>query len=195
MTDKNIEYYNENAQAFYESTVNADMSFWRDKFEAYVTDGGRILDAGCGSGRDSRAFKQHGYSVVAFDASREMCRLASELLGQEVWQMRFDEIAFDEEFDGIWACASLLHVSMEELPEVIGKLYKALKDKGFMYASFKYGEGTTQRRERTFSDFTENSVKKLMEDAGFKTIECGITSDIRPGRAEEKWVNVIVGKA
>ena len=100
VTDKNIEYYNENAQTFYENTVNADMSFWRDKFEAYVTDGGRILDAGCGSGRDSRAFKQHGFSVVAFDASREMCKRASELLGEEVWQMRFDEIAFDEEFDG-----------------------------------------------------------------------------------------------
>ena len=195
MDNKNIEYYNENAQAFYENTVNADMSFWREKFESYVTDGWRILDAGCGSGRDSRAFKQHGFSVVAFDASREMCRMASELLGEEVWQMRFDEIAFDEEFDGIWACASLLHVSLDELPKTISKLYKALKDKGFMYASFKYGEGTTQRGERTFSDFTENSVKKMMEEAGFKIIECGITSDIRPGRAEEKWVNVIVGKA
>ena len=192
--NKNIEYYNENAEAFFESTVNADMSFWRDKFESYVTDGGRILDAGCGSGRDSRAFKQHGFSVVAFDASREMCKRASELLGEEVWQMRFDEIAFDEEFDGIWACASLLHVPVEELPEVIGKLYKTLKNKGTMYASFKYGEGTTQRGERTFSDFTEESVKRLTNDAGFVVVECGITSDIRPGRAEEKWVNVIVRK-
>ncbi|SCX17591.1 Cyclopropane fatty-acyl-phospholipid synthase [Lachnospiraceae bacterium YSD2013] len=194
MENKNIEYYNENAQSFYESTVNADMSFWRDKFEAYVTEGGRILDAGCGSGRDSRAFKHHGYSVVAFDASREMCRMASELLGQEVWQMRFDEIAFDEEFDGIWACASLLHVQMEELPETISKLRKALKKKGVMYASFKYGDGTAQRGERIFSNFTEASAQKLMESAGFKVIECGITLDIRPGRGEEKWVNVIVGK-
>ena len=194
MTDRNIEYYNENAQTFYESTVNADMSFWRDKFETYVTDGGRILDAGCGSGRDSRAFKQHGFSVVAFDASREMCKMASELLGEEVWQMRFDEIAFDSEFDGVWACASLLHVELEKLPKILKKLYKALKDKGVMYASFKYGEGVAQRGERTFSNFTEYSAQKLMESVGFKVIECGITSDIRPGRAEEKWVNVIVGK-
>ncbi len=192
--DKNIEYYNENAKSFYEGTVNADMSFWRDKFESYIVDGGRVLDAGCGSGRDSRAFKQHGYSVVAFDASREMCRLASELLGEEVWQMRFDEIAFDSEFDGVWACASLLHVNQDELPMVLGKLRKALKDKGYMYASFKYGEGTTVRGERTFSDFTEESVERLMNGAGFNVIERGITSDIRPGRAEEKWVNVIVTK-
>lgn len=194
MTDKNIEYYNENAQTFYESTVNADMSFCRDKFEAYVTDGGRILDAGCGSGRDSRAFKRHGFSVVAFDASREMCKMASELLGEEVWQMRFDEVAFDSEFDGVWACASLLHVELEELPKILKKFYRALKDKGVMYASFKYGEGVAQRGERTFSNFTESSAQELVESVGFKVIECGITSDIRPGRSEEKWVNVIVRK-
>ena len=193
--DKNIEYYNENAQSFFEGTVNADMSLWRDKFEKYVSDGGRILDAGCGSGRDSRAFKQHGYSVVAFDASKEMCRMAAELLNQEVWQMRFDEIAFDEEFDGIWACASLLHVPQDELPTIMQKLHTALKAKGVIYVSFKYGEGTKQRGERTFSDFTEDSVKKLLKESNFEVIECGITSDIRPGRDAEKWINAIARKA
>lgn len=192
--DNNIEYYNKNAEAFLESTVNADMSLWRDKFEKYVTDGGRILDAGCGSGRDSRAFKQHGYSVVAFDASSEMCRMASELIGQEVWQMRFDEISFDEEFDGIWACASLLHVSGEDLPEIIVKLHKALVQNGTLYVSFKYGDGFKQRGDRTFTDFTEKSVKLLLCNAGFEILECGVTSDIRPDRADEKWVNVIARK-
>lgn len=193
--DKNIEYYNENAQSFFEGTVNADMSLWRDKFEAYVSDGGRILDAGCGSGRDSRAFKQHGYSAVAFDASKEMCRMAAELLNQEVWQMRFDEIAFDEEFDGIWACASLLHVSQDELPNIMQKLHIALKGNGAIYVSFKYGEGTKKRGERTFIDFTEDSVKQLLADSNFEVIECGITSDIRPGRDAEKWINAIARKA
>lgn len=64
MIDRNIEYYNENAEAFYNSTVGADMSHWRNRFESYVCDGGRILDAGCGSGRDSRAFKQHELDQV-----------------------------------------------------------------------------------------------------------------------------------
>ena len=192
--DNNVEYYNKNAQSFYEGTVNADMSLWRNKFESYIPDGSRVLDAGCGSGRDSRAFKQHGHSVVAFDASTEMCRMASELIGQEVWQMKFQEIAFEEEFDGIWACASLLHVPNEELPDVLGKMHRALKDNGALYVSFKYGEGTKQRGDRTFSDFTEESVKVLLNDAGFELIECGITSDIRPGRDDEKWVNVIARK-
>ena len=191
MIDYNIEYYNINAASFVAGTQNVDMSLWRDKFESYVADGGRILDAGCGSGRDSKAFIQHGFSVVAFDASGEMCKAASELIGQEVWQMKFQEIAFDEEFDGIWACASLLHVSYEELPEVMNKLRKALKPKGVIYVSFKYGDSKMVKGERTFSNFTEATVAKLLNETGFAVIECGITGDVREGREDEKWVNVI----
>ncbi len=189
--DKNIEYYNTNAASFFAGTVNADMSFWRDKFEKQLAAGGCILDAGCGSGRDSKAFLDNGYSVVAFDASSEMCRMASELIGQEVLQMRFEDVAFVDEFDGIWACASLLHVPYDDLPDALGKLHRALKENGTLYVSFKYGEGTKQRGERVFSDFTEESVKMLLENAGFKILECGVSTDIRPDRADEKWVNVI----
>lgn len=192
--DKNIEYYNENAESFFSNTVDADMSLWRDKFESHITDGGRILDAGCGSGRDSRAFRQHGFSIVAFDASREMCRMASELLGQEVWQMRFDEVFFDEEFDGIWACASLLHVPEDELAGVLNKLHKALKPNGRIYVSFKYGNGMVSRGERVFTNHTEETLEVLLRDAGYRIIESGITTDVRPGREEEKWINAIAGK-
>lgn len=191
LNNSNIEYYNKHAEEFFNGTVNADMSLWRDKFENYVSQGGRILDAGCGSGRDSKAFKQHGFSVVAFDASREMCRMASEFIGQEVWQMRFDEISFDDEFNGIWACASLLHVPEEELANVFSRLNKALVNDGVMYASFKYGEGRMTKGERSFINFTEKSVKDLFADAGFNVLEVGITTDVRLGRDDEKWVNVI----
>ena len=194
MSDKNIEYYNENAESFFAGTVNADMSLWRDKFESFIPDGGRILDAGCGSGRDSKAFRQHGFSIVAFDASREMCKRASEFLGENVWQMRFDEMSFDEEFDGVWACASLLHVPADDINLIMKKLHKALKPQGKAYVSFKYGEGTVMRGERTFCDFTEETVETLLDEAGFEMIEVGITSDIRPDRGDEKWVNAIVRK-
>lgn len=194
MLDSNIEYYNINAASFVAGTQNVDMSLWRDKFESYVADGGRVLDAGCGSGRDSKAFIQHGFSVVAFDASGEMCKAASELIGQEVWQMKFQEIAFDEELDGIWACASLLHVPYEELPDVMNKLNKALKPSGVIYVSFKYGDGKMTKGERTFSNFTEISVEKLLSDTEFEVIECGITGDVREGRGDEKWVNAIAKK-
>ena len=192
--NQNIEYYNTNADAFYESTVNTDMSEWQNRFLEHIPAGGRILDAGCGSGRDSKAFIKKGYSVVAFDASREMCKKASELIGQEVWQMKFEEMSFDDEFDGVWACASLLHVSESDLQEIFEKIHKALKEQGILYASFKYGEGERGRGERNFTDFTEESIKPILIMSGFEVIDSGITSDIRPGRENEKWTNVIAEK-
>ena len=119
-----------------------------------------------------------------------MCKKASQLLGQEVWQMRFDEMSFDEEFDGVWACASLLHANENELADVFEKIYRALKNNGVLYASFKYGNGVTQRGERIFIDFTEESIKPYLK-TGFELIDCGITTDVRPGREDEKWTNLI----
>ena len=189
--DKNVEYYNINADSFFEGSVNADMSEVRHRFLKYIPDGGRILDAGCGSGRDSKAFLDAGYDVVSFDASEEMCKRASKYIGIDVMNLRFEEISFDKEFDGIWACATLLHVPMDELPVIMKKLHNALKENGALYASFKYGEGTTLRGERKFSDFTEKSIVPLFETAGFEIVSNIVGSDSRPGRESEKWVNVI----
>ena len=194
MIDKNVDYYNRNADSFLEGSINADMSVVRARFLSYVPAGGRILDAGCGSGRDSKVFMEAGYDVVSFDASEEMCKRASEYIGREVKNMRFEEMSFANEFDGIWACASLLHVSFEELPEIVKKLHEALRTNGALYASFKYGEGTKIRGERIFSDFTEESVIPLFENAGFKIVSNEVGTDSRPGREDEKWVNVICVK-
>ena len=150
MSNSNIEYYNMHADDFFKGSVDADMSEWRNRFIKYLPDGGRVLDAGCGSGRDSKAFIMQGYSVVAMDASGEMCLRASELLGQEVWQMRFDEMSFDDEFDGVWACASLLHVPISEMADVLKKIKHGLRPEGIFYASFKYGEGETVKDVRKF---------------------------------------------
>ncbi len=191
MSNSNIEYYNMHADDFFKGSVDADMSEWRNRFIKYLPDGGRVLDAGCGSGRDSKAFIMQGYSVVAIDASREMCLRASELLGQEVWQMRFDEMSFDDEFDGVWACASLLHVPISEMADVLKKIKHGLRPEGIFYASFKYGEGETVKDVRSFTNYTLESVCELLKGAGFRVLECDISYDVRPGREEEKWVNVI----
>jgi SAM-dependent methyltransferase len=167
------------------------MSDVQSRFLTFVPAGGRILDAGCGSGRDSKAFLDAGYDVVSFDASEEMCRRASEYIGKPALNMRFEDVAYEAEFDGIWACASLLHVPVEELPDVLKKMGRALKPGGVMYASFKYGEGTVFRGERQFSDFTEVSIVPLFEQAGFEIVSNIVGSDSRPGREDEKWVNVI----
>lgn len=143
---RTLSYYDENATAFCEGTRNADMSEMRGRFQQYLKPGDLILDAGCGSGRDSKFFMESGYRVVALDGSKEMCRQASAYLGQEIQCRRFEEIDEKEVYDGIWACASLLHVPYELLPKVIARLITALVDGGVLYASFKYGEEERGRR-------------------------------------------------
>ncbi len=192
--NNNIEYYDQNASYFFEETVDADMSYWRSKFIALLPCGGRVLDAGCGSGRDSKAFIQEGFSVIAFDASRKMCKLASEYLSQEVWQMKFEEMSFCDEFDGVWACASLLHVPPQEMDSVLTRISKALQLNGVLYASFKYGDGLSERSGRIFTNYTVDTVEDLFLSKGFSILECEESQDVRIGRQGEKWVNVLARK-
>lgn len=173
------------------STVDADMSMMRNRFVEHIGKDGKILDAGCGSGRDCRKFLELGYGAEAFDASGKMCRIASEYIGKEVRQLRFEELDYEAEFDGIWACASLLHVSQENLPAVMKRLKKALKPGGVLYASFKYGEGESEKSGRTFTNMTEETLDKLFRDADFDICESIISNDVRPGRDNEKWINAI----
>lgn len=190
-----INYYNTHAKDFYSGTVAADMSHLQDKFLKYIQVGGRILDAGCGSGRDSKVFRRRGYEVEAFDASVELCKLASKNIGQEVHCLCFENMTYKNEFDGIWASASLLHIGKNEMPKVLVKCYNALKQDGILYASFKYGDTETVKAQRFFSNYTEQGLKDLFYDMGsFRILECFITDDVRAERADEKWVNVIVRK-
>lgn len=204
---RTLSYYDENAAAFCEGTRNADMSEMRGRFLRYLKQGALILDAGCGSGRDSKFFMESGYRVVALDGSKEMCRQASAYLGQEVQCRRFEEIDEKEVYDGIWACASLLHVPYELLPKVIARLIAALVDGGVLYASFKYGgdkmEGEREAGGRYFTDLTEEGWKKVLEEAEeemkgsesgskkLEMVECFVTGDVREGRGGEKWLNVV----
>lgn len=195
---RTLSYYDENASAFCEGTRNADMSEMRGRFLQYLKPGALILDAGCGSGRDSKFFMESGYRVVALDGSKEMCRQASEYLGQDVQCRRFEEIDEKEVYDGIWACASLLHVPYELLPKVIARLIVALVDGGVLYASFKYGEEEREAGGRYFTDLREDGWKKVLEEAEeemkesrLETVECFITGDVREGRGGEKWLNVV----
>lgn len=200
---RTLSYYDENASAFCEGTRNADMSETRGRFLQYLKPNALILDAGCGSGRDSKFFMESGYRVVALDGSKEMCRQASAYLGQEVQCRLFEEIDEKEVYDGIWACASLLHVQYEILPKVIARLIAALVDGGVLYASFKYGEEEREAGGRYFTDLREEGWKKVLEEAEeeikgsesgskkLETIECFVTGDVRGGRGGEKWLNVV----
>ncbi len=187
-------YYNTNAKDFFEGTVRADMSAHYAAFLEKLCEEAHILDAGCGSGRDSLYFKKLGYKITAMDISTKLCKLASEYIGQEVLELSFQDMAFEAEFDGIWACASLLHVPSDELPTIIGKLKKALKAGGILFASFKYGDFEGERNGRYFYDLTEQKAEQIFRDSGFQVEKMWITEDVRPERVDEKWLNILVIK-
>jgi len=191
-----IEYYQTNAKKFVNGTINVDMSELYRPFLDLLPATGTILDAGCGSGRDTKFFSSQGFKVVAFDNSPELVKYASEYTGQDVLLLSFEEINFKNKFDGIWACASILHVSQNKMGLVLSKLGASLKPDGILYTSYKYGEGELTRKGRFFSDYTENSfdllLKRLPE---FKVIRYWKTADLRAGRSNEEWLNILIRKS
>lgn len=195
-TVSTVEYYDTNADAFFEQTVGVDMSPLYANFLARVPPGGHIMDAGCGSGRDAKAFLARGFRVTAFDASVELAQRASKLLGIPVACRRFDEITEVQSYDAIWACASLLHVVRADLPAVIARLVGALRTGGVLYASFKEGAGgRTDAGGRHFTDMTPDALQELIADiAHLDLIKLWETSDRRGDRPEILWQNVIASK-
>ncbi|MDY3796155.1 MAG: class I SAM-dependent methyltransferase, partial [Agathobacter sp.] len=154
-----------------------------------------ILDFGCGSGRDTKYFLEAGLRVDAIDGSKELCKIASEYTGIEVKRMLFQELDIDSKYDGIWACSSILHLPKNDLKLVLRKINTALKKKGIVYTSFKYGEFEGERNGRYFTDFTIETFKEFIQDIeDLKLDEYWITGDVRPGRGEEKWLNIILQK-
>ena len=133
--------------------------------------------------------------VDAIDGSEEMCRIASEYTGIEVQHMLFQELDAHDQYDGIWACASILHLPKNDLKLVLQKMTVALKMHGIIYTSFKYGEFEGERNGRYFTDFTIDTFQTFIQDIeGLQIKEDWMTGDVRPGRGEERWLNLILQK-
>ena len=191
-----LKYYEKNASGFSESTAKVDFTEVQEKFLALIPGDGMVLDFGCGAGRDTKAFLERGYRVEAVDGSEKLCKIASEFTGIDVKQMLFEELNEVEKYDGIWACASILHLSKSELKTVMSKMIRAVKQGGYIYTSFKYGEFEGDRNGRYFKDFTEETFQQFMQNFNEVSIkETWISVDVRPGRGDEKWLNVILQRS
>ncbi len=191
-----IRYYNDHAEDFVSNTVSSDMSENYAEFLKLIPAHGRILDFGCGSGRDTKFFLDSGYETEAIDGSEELCRIASEYTGIRVSHMLFSELNEKDKYDGIWACASILHLTADELKGVLDKMLVALKSDGVIYTSFKYGTGERIRDGRIFSDFTEESFAEFaLSVPNLYVIKTWTTQDVRPGRENEKWLNLIIKRS
>ena len=180
--EETIAYYDHNAATFVKSTVNADVSELYKPFEELLNPGAKILDLGCGSGRDSKYFFRHGYDVVAVDPSQAMCEQTRTM-------------DFSNEFDAVWACASLLHISRDMYELTFNRIMESLKDGGIIYSSWKYGYHDRYQCGRTFTDMNEISLNEVINNIpGLVLLKMWVTYDVRPGEHKVKWLNALMKK-
>jgi SAM-dependent methyltransferase len=193
---KTIDYYNNNSKASYDRTINADITDSYEKFLKYLPEKAKILDAGCGVGRDTKYFLSKGHAVNAFDASEKMVELAFKETGVRIMHSTFLALNFENMFDGVWAQASLLHIPYDMTQGIYQKIHESLKLNGIFYASYKYGDSYMETPERDFYNMNENKVMQYFEGL-FNVIELWQKKDIRSKVApspEGMWLNFIVRK-
>ncbi|MCR5461614.1 MAG: class I SAM-dependent methyltransferase [bacterium] len=186
-----MNYYEENAKEYIDRTINADLSSERDELIKLLPNNAKILDIGFGSGRDSLAFIKEGFAVLSIDNCKEFCKHGEEL-GLNVKNISIENIDYDNEFDGIWACASLLHIKSNELLSVFKKIHKAMKYKGIFYCSFKHGEFEGIRENRYYTDMTLKKMEEILSKTELYLIKHWIREDFE-GR-DLKWICFIIGK-
>lgn len=187
-------YYDQSANTYFNTTVNADVKGLYEHFIKYFPDGAKILDLGCGSGRDTKAFLDMGYEVDAMDGSEELARLASEYTGIHIKCMDYNQLNEHCIYDAVWACASLLHVASHELPYILERIRVSLKAKGVVYISFKNGDFEGIRDSRYYTDMThERFAEVLNKSSGFSIIEEWYSDDVR-NENRTVWFNVILRK-
>ena len=190
-----IDSYNRYAVPYYEETVDVSMEEVMKPFVELLPENAEVLDLGCGSGRDTIALGEKGFYVTPMDGSEEMCKLAEVNTDEEVLQMTFEEMDFDDVFDGIWACASLVHLTEDEMEEILGKLVQALKMDGILYFSVHKGDRDGIYNGRYFRDYTRKELYGLMEKfSELELIDIWTTQDVRPGKTDKMWLNVLARK-
>ncbi len=196
MKDSTIKYYDDNHQAFADrtSTLDETTPFYKEVL-AFLKPGDKILDYGCGTGRDNIYFTSLGFDVTSTDGSTKMCEIASNSC-KNVRQETFEELNEKDNYNLVWAFASILHVSTSDLPNIFKKVATALTDKGIFFISFKYGKYEGIRNGRFFNDFTEEKFLNLIKfNSDFDLIKMWVTNDVRLKQNRDgKWLNIILQK-
>lgn len=189
------DFYNERARVYYDNTVELDMSEALDEFISLLPENCPVLDLGCGSGRDSLYLIEDGFDVTAMDGSVELCGLAEIHIGQDVLCMQYEDMQFESVFDGVWACASLVHIPKNEIDNILYKIIKSLRPNGILYMSLKYGDYSGIKDGIYYSEYRSKEIRNIMN--GYKNLELlkiYKTNDIREQRKDEQWINVYIKK-
>lgn len=187
-----IDYYNKNAAEYCKKTIDVPMQSIYDRFVSYLNPGDRLLDLGCGSGRDSIYFLSQGFDVVSVDGAMEICKIAKKNIGKEVRNIRFEDLDYNNEFDAIWASASLLHISRDRIDFIVEKILLALRKDGILYASWKCGDRDRTYDGRSYSDMTKEDVTDLFSKFGVKIMDLWISGDQL--KRDNEWLNIVIKK-
>jgi SAM-dependent methyltransferase len=178
-------------QLLQESIHNDDLPLVYAKFEQSLPSQSIIIDVGSGTGRDSLYFTRKGYKVISFDASESLVEF-SKLFLEDVRLETFESFNIDTLVDGIWACASLLHVERNDILRIMQKYVNFLKPHGVFYMSFKACDYDYIKDGRQFTCFTLNSMNEMINHLhDVKVVEIFETQDARQDRSES-WINVIL---
>ena len=192
-----IDYYNKYAAKIFEETVEEEVSEkFRDEFRSYLEEGDAILDLGCGSGRDSLDFYERGYDVTPLDGSEEMCRLAEVHTDLEVLCEKYEDMDFDDAFEGVWAREAFIHVPKDEIRGILLKVRNSLTKNGVFYTSVSEGEFEGFSGELYFTDYEKSELEELLEDCGFRVLDIWEVRDdeIRRGYEGNGWLHVLAQK-
>lgn len=185
-------YYESNAERYAAETFSADMSEQYQRFLPLLKKGAKILDVGSGSGRDACYFKKQGYQVTALEPSKNLCREIRKVFPGEIVCSEVQSYQPMERYDGIWACASLIHLKEEEVLHFFEKIDLYLEDSGIIYVSGKNGISTGEVEDgRFFLEFTEQLVEKILTvNKQLKLEQLWYTEDVN-SRKGFRWLNVI----
>lgn len=191
MTDpKTLKTYADMAEKYADLTdTPVEKSSTFASFVAEVTDGGHVLDLGCGPGNFAAAMADAGFTVTATDAVPEMVALAAKHAGVQAEVATFDDITGEALYDGIWANFSLLHAAREDMPRHLNALHKALKPGGIFHIALKSGEGSKRDKiNRLYAYYTQAELTELLTQAGFTVTHHASGNDIGMDGVAADWI-------
>lgn len=190
-----LNFYNTNAELYAEWTRGIDLAHLYQPFLTNIPRNGKILDVGCGAGRDLKRFVEEGFEAVGIDPSEKLAVMASEFSGCKVLVSGVQDISFNQEFDGAWACASLIHLPRLQLPSALDKIFLALRPRGILFMSMQIGSGDEVLEDGRFvARYTLEELSHAIERAYFEIVNMWTTPDSLPERLSVTWVNVIARK-
>ena len=196
ITQRTLDHYNGRAEAFRQGTSDHDVTQNYQALLSALPEGTplKILDFGCGPGRDLVYFRNLGHEAIGLEGAENFCAMARQSSGCEVWQQNFLKLDLPAGFfDGIFANASLFHVPRQELPRVLRELHKALKDHGVLFSSNPRGREEGWHGERYGAYMEWEEYEKYLKDAGFTPLKHYYRPHGQP-REAQPWLAVVSRK-